>query len=290
MKNHFIPVSGIRTHYLEAGQIGCPILILLHSGEYGGSAELSWEHCMPQLSRQFHVIAPDWLGFGHTEKLYDFAAPRDRALGHIRDFTQAILGKYGASSADFMGNSMGGSNLLRMVAAQPRLLPARSIIIAVGGGFAPMTAERKTLLSYDKSQESMRAMLRAMFHDPAWSEDEGYVERRQHYALMPGAWEYASAPRLVTCDPATAPASFGKPDDIHYEAIDIPALIVAGAEDRLREKGYERDIARRLPDSEVHVFEACGHCPNIEQPDRLCELTTDFLTRVHQRHPDLRTA
>lgn len=284
MRSGFIEIGGINTHYLEAGQAGRPLVILLHSGEYGAAAELSWEYVLPSLARHFHVIAPDWLGFGRTDKLYDFAAPRDRSLNHMAAFVREMLARNGVASADFVGNSMGATNLLRMVGEQPRKLAARSIVVASGGGFVPMTPERQVLLSYDKTPESMRAMLRAMFHDPARSFDDAYVERRQRYALMPGAWEFASAPRLASAGAAATP--FGKRDDIAYEAIDIPTLIVAGAEDRLRERGYEQDLARRIAGSEVHVFEGCGHCPNLEQPERFCELAIEFLSRVHQRQAD----
>lgn len=56
--------------------------------------------------------------------------------------------------------------------------------------------------------------------------------------------------------------------------------------DRLRECGYEQDLARRIAGSKVRVFEGCGHCPNLEQPERFCELAIEFLSRVHQRQAD----
>ena len=68
----FVEVDGIRTHYLEAGG-GDPV-VLLHSGEFGGCAELSWEYMIPHLAPHFRVIAPDWLGFGGTAKIHDFEA------------------------------------------------------------------------------------------------------------------------------------------------------------------------------------------------------------------------
>ena len=42
----YVSVDGIRTHYFEAGegQRGKkPSVLLLHSAEYGGAAEFSWE-------------------------------------------------------------------------------------------------------------------------------------------------------------------------------------------------------------------------------------------------------
>ena len=62
IESKFILVEGMRTHYFEGGR-GFP-MVLLHSGEFGASAELSWEFTLPALSQHFHVVAPDWLGFG----------------------------------------------------------------------------------------------------------------------------------------------------------------------------------------------------------------------------------
>jgi len=41
VRSRYLDVGGIRTHYLDAGD-GPPV-VLLHSGEFGGSAELCWE-------------------------------------------------------------------------------------------------------------------------------------------------------------------------------------------------------------------------------------------------------
>ena len=54
IESNFVLVDGMRTHYLEGGR-GFPV-VLLHSGEFGGSAEASWEFTLPALSKHFHVI------------------------------------------------------------------------------------------------------------------------------------------------------------------------------------------------------------------------------------------
>ncbi|MDX3907976.1 MAG: alpha/beta hydrolase [Pigmentiphaga sp.] len=281
MQDGYIDIDGIRTHYLEAGE--GPTVVLLHSGEFGGAAELSWEFTLPALARHFHVVAPDWLGFGRTDKVFDFADPRGRSVRHMCRFVERMLNARGVTEADFIGNSMGASSLLRIAAETPGLLPIRSLVIASGGGFVPMTPERQILLDYDGTALAMRALLRAMFHDPAWADDDAYVGRRQELALLPGAWECAAAPRLKPGARGAASGSFGRVDRTPYEAIAVPTLIVAGAQDRLREPGYADDLGRRIPGSEVHVFDRCGHCPNIEQADRFNDLVIGFLHRVHQK-------
>ena len=97
--NHYLDVDGIRTHYLEAG--AGQTVVLLHSGEFGGAAEISWELTLPALAKHFHVIAPDWLCFGRTDKVFDFAGnQRARVFRHMQRFVELK----GIKTADFIGN------------------------------------------------------------------------------------------------------------------------------------------------------------------------------------------
>ena len=271
----YIDVHGIRTHYLEAGE--GPTVVLLHSGEYGGAAEISWQYTIPALASEFHVVAPDWLGFGRTDKVFDFADARSRVYRHMQRFVEAM----GIDAADFIGNSMGGSNLARIAATEPDTLPLRSIVLCSGGGFTPETEERKTLLAYDGSEAAMRALVKAMLHDPGWGDDDAHVARRQEFALMKGAWECQSAPRLRPPAVEKPGSGFGAPDATPYENIGVPTLIVAGANDPLREPGYAQELAARIEGAEVIVYENCGHCPNIEHAERFNGAVLDFLRRVN---------
>ena len=230
------------------------------------------------------MVAPDWLGFGRTDKVYDFADQRSRVYRHMSRFYEVM----GITEADFIGNSMGGSNLARIIADPPPILPVRSAILCSGGGFTPLTEERKTLLAYDGTADAMKALLHAMLDDPKWGDDDAYVAKRQEMALMPGAFECASAPRLKRPEPEkkeekSGDQSFGIPDNTVYENVAVPVLIIAGENDPLREPGYSKSLAERIPDNEHHVYENCGHCPNIEYADRFNAQAIAFLQRVHAR-------
>ena len=257
--SRYVDVGGIRTHYLEAGR--GPTLVLLHSGEFGGCAELSWEHNIGGFAEHCRVIAPDWLGFGRTDKLYDFAQGHRRVLSHMASFLREMR----IDAADFVGNSMGGTFLARVAASANPAFPVRRLVLASGGGFAPDNAARRALQDYDCTPDAMRALLRAVFHDPRFAADEAYVQRRVALTLEPGVWECAAAARFRS-PASTPPAQFGRPDDIPYEQITAPTLIVAGADDQLRLPGYADELHRRIAGSRLTVLERCGHCPNIEQP------------------------
>jgi haloalkane dehalogenase len=61
---HYVEIGGLRVHYVDEGR-GDPILCL--------HGEPSWSylyrHMIPALSANHRVVAPDWIGFGRSDKL-----------------------------------------------------------------------------------------------------------------------------------------------------------------------------------------------------------------------------
>jgi pimeloyl-ACP methyl ester carboxylesterase len=271
---HYIHVDGVRTRYLEAGD-GPPI-VLLHAGEFGGAADLSWEHTIPALADGYRVLAPDWLGFGFTDKLHDFGSGALRRLEHMRRFIE-ILELGGAA---YVGNSMGGLLLARAIAADSPLWDASAAVIISAGGLAPENEHRQVLLDYDCTIDAMRAVLRVLFHDARFAEDDEYVQRRYEMSIVPGAWECAAAARLRS-PVAPARSDFGAPDPTPWEAIRCPTLIVAGEKDKLKLPGYARELADRTPDGRLIVYPDCGHAPNIEVADLFNADLLEFLSETY---------
>ncbi|MFI5613381.1 alpha/beta fold hydrolase [Amycolatopsis sp. NPDC051903] len=273
--DRFVDVGGIRTHYLEAGD-GPRVLVLLHSGEFGASAELCWEHNIGALAEHFRVVAPDWLGFGETDKIHDFVSKSDRMVRHLAAFLRTLA----IDEAYFAGASMGATRLVQEAAREEPRLPIAAMVLVSGGGFVPDNEDRRALLAYDGTTEGMRRILRACLADEKWAADDEYVARRVASSLVPGAWEAAAAARLKA--PNIPPRSdFGQSDPTPYERVKVPTLALAGAKDRLREPGYHRAL-ERIPGSRVVVFDDAGHLLNIERADEFTELTVDFLRDLEQ--------
>jgi 2-hydroxymuconate-semialdehyde hydrolase len=261
VRSRFVKVQGVRTHYLEAGE--GPELVLLHDGGWGGSGEFSWEFNIGPLAEHFRVIAPDWLGFGQTDKLHDFDSKSDRMIRHMAAFLD-IMCIDDDSPAFFAGMSMGGTRLIQEAARGERCrFPLRAIATASGGGFMPDNEWRRAGLAFDGTVESMRKAMQGAHSDPRFWEDEAYVRRRAEAGMRPGAWESVAAARFKA--PNVAPrGAFGQEDTTAYEQIRVPTLIVAGSEDKLRLPGWTKELEARVPDIEVLVVEGAGHNVNIE--------------------------
>jgi pimeloyl-ACP methyl ester carboxylesterase len=248
---------------------------LLHSGEFGAGAELSWERVIPDLARRFRLVAPDWLGYGETDKVHDFAGGTARRIRHMT----AFLAEIGVDRAAFVGNSMGGSLLAQLASADDPIWEIEAMVLISGGGFAPDNAERQTLLDYDCTAEAMRRMMETLFHDPAWALRDEYIERRLEISRKPGAWECVAAARFKS--PSVPPRSeFGRPDQTAYEKIAAPTLLIAGGNDPLREPGYAEALAERIPDCRLRVYDECGHMPNLEHPEQVVADVIDFFNRL----------
>jgi len=268
IQDKFIDVDGMRTHYLEAGE-GHP-LVLLHSGEVGGCAELCWEFNIGPLSKRFRVIAPDWLGFGKSAKLFSFDDMRGLRVRHVAAFLQKI----GVTRAHFVGNSMGGGQLCRAAVADPPALPIVKMVLCGAGGFGPRNAARETVNSYDGSRDHMKRIVQTLIASPKIRDDEAYIDRRQNLALEPGAWECRAAMGI-----RMPGRQVSKNDETPWEKIKFPTLIIAGAKDALRNPGYAHILQRQIAGSELIVIDEGAHCVQIDAPEVVNRAVIDFLSR-----------
>lgn len=262
-----LEVGGIETHYLDAGE-GDPV-VLVHSGEFGASAELSWRHNIAALAEHFHVYAPDMVGFGLTEKLHHFAGATEFRIRHLESFCRTLS----IERAHFIGSSYGGSLILRVAASpEPAIWPIDRVIVISGGGAVPMNEHRETLLSYDGTKQHMRRILQVLFYSPEWW-SEPIVDDWHSSSLEPGAWECAAAARLAVPGQDRP----WRPETSDPALIERPTLVVGGAEDYLREPGYATDLARALPLAVSHTFAEARHFSHIEHAARFNELALEHL-------------
>lgn len=264
-----IVVDGLRTGFLEAGVGNGDPLVLLHGGEFGSTAEFGWERNIAALAERHHVLAPDQLGYGDSAKVIDFTEGRRMRIRHVARFCEAL----GIRAAGFVGNSMGGLNLLVDQTSTEPLLPVDRMVVISGGGEILRNEESGALFEYDASFEGMRKIVAALFHDPAYPADDDYVRRRHESSIAPGAWESLAAARFRRPDAEPAP---GAPKELPYERIRVRTLVIEGAEDKIKPRGWSEEIGARIPDGASLAVEDAAHCPQIEQADVVNRILLDF--------------
>ena len=268
---HSVLVDGLVTGYLDAGH-GEPV-VLLHGGEFGVNARIGWEHTIEALAQRYRVLAPDMLGFGESAKVVDFTDGRGMRIRHVARFCELM----GIDSAHFVGNSMGAINILVDATSEVPVLPVRSIVAICGGGEILRNEHVNALYDYDATLEGMRRIVTALFHDASYPADESYVRRRYDSSIAPGAWESLAAARFRRpgLEPPTTPSSSRA-----YERITVPALVVEGGADKLLPEGWAAEIAGQIKHGRSAVIDRAGHCPQIEQPDRVNALLLDFFEGI----------
>jgi pimeloyl-ACP methyl ester carboxylesterase len=69
---------------------------------------------------------------------------------------------------------------------------------------------------------------------------------------------------------------------VHPDRIEIPVLLLWGAEDVLVDVEGATSLLRIVPDSKLVVLDDCGHCPQVERP----ELVADLLGALPRRARD----
>jgi 2-hydroxymuconate-semialdehyde hydrolase len=267
LADRFISAGGIRTHFLEAGS--GPDVVLLHSGEFGACAQLSWERVIPALARHFRVVAPDFVGYGKSEKLFSFENMWDFRIRQVTDFLHALS----ISRAHFIGNSLGATMLLAVAAMDNVPWPLDRIVASGGGGTPPDNEARRTLIGYDGTPAAMQRALDVLLNDQSLRASPEYLKRRQEEALRPGAWECAAAARF-RAPWRTNSDMPAKPD---YGRIRVPTLLITGAQDRVRGMNFGRELQAEIPNSQLRTIPDAGHCPNIDTPDAFTEIVLAFL-------------
>ena len=98
-----VQVNGMTFHYLEWGQAGNPLIVMLH----GGSQQAhSWDFVSLPLSEDFHIIAMDQRGHGDSDWATDGDYTLEAQQRDIDGFVEAL----GIANFHLIGHSMGGRN------------------------------------------------------------------------------------------------------------------------------------------------------------------------------------
>jgi pimeloyl-ACP methyl ester carboxylesterase len=87
----FATVSGLKLFYREAGSKASPTIVLLHG--FPSSSHM-FRNLIPRLAQKFHVIAPDYVGFGYSDApdagKFDYTF--DNLAAHVEELLFGVLG------------------------------------------------------------------------------------------------------------------------------------------------------------------------------------------------------
>ena len=96
-------IDGLNIFYREAGDPALPPLLLLHGFP---ASSFMYRELIERLAHRFHVIAPDYPGFGHSDapSVVEFSYTFDHLADVVEKFTEQLgLKRYGLYMQDFGG-------------------------------------------------------------------------------------------------------------------------------------------------------------------------------------------
>ncbi|XP_034948514.1 epoxide hydrolase 4-like isoform X2 [Chelonus insularis] len=101
-KHSYVKLKGIKFHYVEAGEMNKPLVLLLHGFP---DCWLSWREQLPILSEHYRVIALDLKGFGDSDKPTNRRSYKIEIL--INELHQ-FISTLGVAKCNIIGHDLGG--------------------------------------------------------------------------------------------------------------------------------------------------------------------------------------
>lgn len=266
-----VTAGGFHTRYLEAGDPTNQTLVLIHDGAFGTTAELCWEPVIERLRGDYHLLAPELLGWGGTDKaIFLDRSPYAARVPHIA----AFLRELNVEQAAFVGASFGGSLLVRAVveAGNPWGV-TRGVSISGTGGPYRLKSGIEALGEYTPNLAEAERMTSLIVKSTEGLAD--HIRQRYENSLIPGHWEAMMAPRLHNPSVERQP----RPDPLldQLAGVTIPLLLIEGRHDVLLETGWSKKLADLSPSISAVNLDS-GHEPNLDAPDELCAVLTRFLS------------
>lgn len=271
--SRFIEAGGVRFHYRDQGA-GEPIVLL-----HGLTANLFvWDEWARRLSEHLRVIRLDLPGHGLTGP-----DPKDRYdWRQIAGSVVRFLDELGVARATLVGNSLGGAIAWQIAARHPERVDRLVLVAPVGytaNGQLPWLLRLLAhpvsgpLLARLTPKGTFMQRLERTHADPAHV-DPAQAERQ--YRLFRRAGNRDALGAILRGGEALETEAL-------LARIQVPTLILWGAEDPVLPPSNAQRFARDIDDAEVVVIPGAGHAPMLEQPERSVAMLYDFLGENNSR-------
>ncbi len=263
--------KGLCYHICEWGDASAPPLILLHGFSQSSA---TWEKVAANLAEQRHIIAPDLIGHGQSERPNDETAYE---MGAVIEWLDALTTSRGAKKVDLLGYSMGGRLALNYACTHPDHI-ASLVLESTGLGTNDQHQQEQML---KRDQDSIIKLTQQGI-EAFMDEWESLPIFRSQVALPLDIRCQLRRERLNNDPTAMALTIKGigqhkMPDltaKIHHLPISI--LYIAGTQDQ-----KYANIAEQLkqnPSIKCTLIDA-GHNTHLESPKEFCDVVSAFLSR-----------
>lgn len=277
-------IHGHRVAYRLAGS-GPPV-VLIHGIT---SSSQVWELVGPRLARHHTVLAPDLLGHGQSAK------PRgDYSMGAFASGIRDLVLSLGLGRVTVVGHSLGGGVAMQFSYQFPERTERLALVSSGGLGQSvngllraatlPGSELVLPLLAGRRVLTAGRAMGRALGRVGVQLGNDAIEIARGHASL--GDPESRAA--FVHTLRASVDVSGQRVQalDRLYLAEELPLLILWGARDRIIPPGHGRRAHDLVAGSRFELFEAAGHFPHLDEPERFVATLEEWIATTEPGEPD----
>lgn len=273
LKDCYIKVGDINTHYWDAGVGNIP-LILVHGIN---SSVAFWEKNICELAKNYRVIALDLVGFGDTDKpniTYDL----DTIVNFLKDF----LDKLDIKRCYLVGHSMGGAVGIKFAITYNNYV--EKLVLVSPAGFyrkVPLIIRLlimpflgKKLLQINK--KIIGRVMRFVVYDKQCFSDE-FIENNYRIVNLPGAQEALGSFLQANLNFSGIRKNIISIIEKELHKLRMPILIIWGKNDKVLSVCGAFRAKKILPAAKLHLFDKCGHVPQLEYAEEFNRIVNEFL-------------
>jgi pimeloyl-ACP methyl ester carboxylesterase len=253
---------------------GSPI-VLIHG--YTGSINW-WGRLAPLLTADHRVIRVDLLGHGGSDKPSEGYSMENQA-----NAIAEALSELGVSGATVVGHSLGGT-VASALAEQSPELATRVVVVDQAPddtfehesfsqrlGYMPVIGQAMERLVHIAPSSEVRDQYEDAFA-PDFNIASGFENPDQVVDDL-RAMTYTAFDKAAD---AEGDYTDERPLDDRLSALEMPVLVIFGAEDQIYDAEAALERYRDIPGAGTELIEGAGHSPNIEKPEAVAPLILAF--------------
>lgn len=254
--------NGSRIYYESMGE--GPAIVLGHSFLCTGDM---WCRQLATLAESHRVINVDLRGHGQSS-----VVDKPFTLYDLVDDVLAVLDHAGIDRAVWAGLSIGGMVGLRAAIVAPHRVAGLVLLDTHAGAETAFNRVKFQLMAAAARVLGMRALapeIARMFFSSRMRESQPDLVRdwKDRFASVPLRSALRTAAALRTRDSIVE----------QLARLEVPAVVIVGAEDQPTPPAYSEEIAARLPGAKLVVIERAGHLSTLEQPEAVTSAMVSFL-------------
>ena len=260
---NFLTIETSTIHYKDEGARTGECLLFLNSL---GTDLRIWDDVVPAFHAAYRIIRMDKRGHGMSD-----APQGPYSIPQLARDVLALIDHLGIEKATLIGDSVGGMIALAFAIEWPERV-SRLVLCDTAAkiGQADYWNERIAALRQSGIEPIADGVLERWFSPQYIANNRaGYAGYRNMLTRTPLAGYIGVCEAIRDADMREA-----------AQRVEIPTLVVCGAQDRATPPEMVRGLAERMPNAEFLLIENAGHIPSIEQPQALSNGIETFLKEI----------